>query len=222
MIETAGSTTATAHDPSRGQMARGLVWRWLLDRDWSATDFLAVFGDYNGLVEIVDGRLVIHDMPGTQHQTIVLNLAVALRASSAGRVFIAALPVRLSDETVREPDVLFVATAHLDRVHETYIDPPDLAIEVISPGRAGRRRDLLEKRSEYARAGIGEYWIVDPKARDILVLRLDAGGSAPDGSYAEIGRFSGDDVVTAEAAPDVPIRVADVFAQAAAGDSATR
>lgn len=69
-------------------------------------------------------------------------------------------------------------------------------------------RPCIEKRAEYALGGIPEYWIVDPDARDVLVLRLDG----PSNAYAEAGRFAGDDVVTALAAPDVPIRVADMFA----------
>lgn len=69
-------------------------------------------------------------------------------------------------------------------------------------------RPCIEKRAEYALGGIPEYWIVDPDARDVLVLRLDG----PSNAYAEAGRFAGDDGVTALAAPDVLIRVADMFA----------
>lgn len=208
MIEPQIAATYFTDDATPEQLAHGLVWQWLVERHWTLTDFLSIFGDYNGLVEIVEGQLVIHDMPGTKHQMILLNIAVRLRASTAGQVFVAALPVRLTDETVREPDVLFFATAHLDRLHDAYVDPPDLAIEVISPSSSGRKRDLIEKRAEYARAGVPEYWIVDPKASSVLVLRLDSGGC----EYREVGRFAGDDVVTALAAPDVAIRVADMFA----------
>ena len=49
--------------------------------------------------------------------------------------------------------------------------PPDLAIEVISP--SNKRHDLVRKRSLYARAGIREYWLVDPQARTLDILALD-------------------------------------------------
>jgi Uma2 family endonuclease len=49
--------------------------------------------------------------------------------------------------------------------------PPDLVIEVHSPSNRGH--DLLTKRSLYARAGVREYWIVDPDARTIELLALD-------------------------------------------------
>ena len=49
--------------------------------------------------------------------------------------------------------------------------PPDLLVEVLSPSNRGR--DLLTKRALYARAGVREYWIVDPMSRTIEVLTLD-------------------------------------------------
>ena len=52
-------------------------------------------------------------------------------------------------------------------------DGADLAIEVVSEGAEARERDLETKRAEYARAGISEYWIVDPQESRITVLTLD-------------------------------------------------
>ena len=49
--------------------------------------------------------------------------------------------------------------------------PPDLLVEVLSLSNRGR--DLLTKRALYARAGVPEYWIVDPMSRTIEVLTLD-------------------------------------------------
>ena len=53
---------------------------------------------------------------------------------------------------------------------------PDLVVEILSPGT--RRRDKGRKRAVYDREGVREYWIVDPEARSITVLRrprADAG-----------------------------------------------
>ena len=51
----------------------------------------------------------------------------------------APLPVRLAADRVREPDVLFMATEHADRMGEQFFGPPDLVMEVTSPGT--RRTD---------------------------------------------------------------------------------
>jgi Uma2 family endonuclease len=46
-------------------------------------------------------------------------------------------------------------------------------MEVVSEGEENRKRDLETKREEYARAGIAEYWIVDPEVQRVTVLALD-------------------------------------------------
>ncbi|MFQ6058694.1 MAG: Uma2 family endonuclease [Anaerolineae bacterium] len=80
-----------------------------------------------------------------------------------GEVHVAPLPVRLWPGKIREPDVLFVAREHSDRIGEQVFGVPNLAMEVTSP--ATWRGDRVEKLVEYAQAGVQEYWIVDPDAR---------------------------------------------------------
>lgn len=177
-------------------------------RLWTEAEYVSFTGDRNTFIELVGGQLVIHNMPTPAHQLIVARILRRLLGSTAGQAVPAPMSVRLHADTFREPDIGFYKTAHLDRLRGEVAEPPDLAVEVLSPDRRSLKRDRVEKRAEYARAGIPEYWIVDPKARDVLVLRLDAGADV----YAEVGRFAGDDVVTAIAAPDVAIRVAEMFA----------
>ena len=78
-------------------------------------------------------------------------------------------------------------------------------IEVVSEDRS---RDLETKRSEYARAGIPEYWIVDPKFARIIVLVLDGT------SYAVRGEFGPGDRATSVLLPGFEV---DVTAALAAG-----
>ena len=49
---------------------------------------------------------------------------------------------------------------------------PELIFEIVSPGRANRRRDYDEKRDEYERIGVLEYVIVDRFDHEVTVLRL--------------------------------------------------
>ena len=91
---------------------------------------------------------------------------------------------------------------------EQYPDGADLAVEVVSEGEESRQRDLKTKRAEYAKAGIAEYWIVDPQEQEIHVLALD--GDA----YRLHGRFGINDVATSILLSDFSAAAKDVFAAA--------
>ena len=56
------------------------------------------------------------------------------------------------------------------RCQDRYWLGADLALEVVSPDDP--TRDLVEKRTDYAEAGIPEYWIVDPRNETVTVLVL--------------------------------------------------
>jgi len=105
-----------------------------------------------------------------------------------GTLLLAPLPVRLWPGKFREPDVVFMLAEHADRRHEAYWEGADLVMEVVSPDDP--QRDLVTKRQEYAEAGIPEYWIVDPQAEMMTVLRLEQG------QHVEYGRFGRGTVAT--------------------------
>ena len=90
----------------------------------------------------------------------------------------------------REPDLMFLAAAYLHRVKAHYWDGADLVMGVVSGSAADRRRDLVVKRGEYARAGISEYWLIDPDEAQITILTLagddySVHGVFPPGSMAD-------------------------------------
>lgn len=67
--------------------------------------------------------------------------------------------------------------------------PPDLVIEVVSPGTTNINRDYRYKRAQYQAQGINEYWIVDPLTDKITVLVMN------EGLYDE-SVFEGSDVIS--------------------------
>lgn len=149
---------------------------------WSVEEYLAL--DIGRHVEFADGYLEFLPMPTELHQTVVLWLVNALRAYASehgGVALMAPLPVRLWPRKFREPDVVYMRPEHADRRHGTHWDGADLVIEVIS--ETNRRLDTETKRAEYARAGIPEYWLVDPQRAQILVLVLRDGEYALDSTY---------------------------------------
>jgi Uma2 family endonuclease len=52
-------------------------------------------------------------------------------------------------------------------------DTPTVAVEFVSDRSRDRRRDFVEKRREYAAAGVREYWVIDRFAREMTVFRGD-------------------------------------------------
>ena len=112
-------------------------------------------------------------MPDEKHQAIVFFLIQALKTLAAGvggKATMAPFPVRLWADKFREPDVVFMKDEHLNRCTRKFWDGADLVIEVLS--ESNRDLDLHTKPGEYARAGIPEYWIVDPQERSITILVL--------------------------------------------------
>ncbi len=77
-------------------------------------------------------------------------------------------------DTVVEPDISVVCDrSRLDQYGCK--GAPDLIIEILSP--SSLRHDRLVKLNLYQRAGVREYWIVDPKNRSVMVFLPDRSGS---------------------------------------------
>ena len=147
-----------------------------LQGHWGEGDYLRLT---KKLVELVSGRIELLPVPTIFHQLIAAYLmkcveAYLAKSGTPGLVLLAPLPVRLYEGTMREPDVVYVRP---ERFANTRQQPngADLVMEVVSPGAENRERDLVEKRRDYAQAGIPEYWIIDPEHSNITVLALDAG-----------------------------------------------
>jgi Uma2 family endonuclease len=152
--------------------------------------------------QILDGELCVTPAPGTQHQTVSMNLSVALathvRAGALGQLFAAPVDVILSDTTIVQPDLVFVARDRRERVSARGIEgAPTLVVEIVSPSTA--QTDRHTKRELYARFGVPCYWIVDPDARAIELYGL-AGGA-----YELMARATGDALIVAEPFPGLTL-----------------
>ena len=104
-------------------------------------------------------------------------------AGRRGRVLGARLRVR--EGMFREPDLLLLRERSDPRCQDRYWLGADLVVEVVSPDRP--ERDLVDKRIDYAEAGIPEYWVVDPRDQTITVFELRTDGHAEHGMYVRGG-----------------------------------
>jgi Uma2 family endonuclease len=126
--------------------------------------------------EIIDGVLYVSPSPSLPHQFTLGKLyqAIAnfLDANPVGEVYLAPFDVVFTRHDVVEPDLLFVATARLEVLTDKNVSgPPDLVVEVLSPGT--RRVDLALKRDLFEREGVKEYWIIDPIEGTVDVFRRE-------------------------------------------------
>jgi Uma2 family endonuclease len=152
--------------------------------DLSESDYLLLTDHTNRMAEFTDGTIEVLPMPTLEHQEIVLFLVSLLRAFIApgrlGRAVMAPYRVKIAEGRFREPDVVFMLQANLPKLGNRFGDGADLVMEVVSEDEP--KRDWVEKRRDYADAGIGEYWIVDPQNKTVTVLRLENGRYA---TYSE-------------------------------------
>ena len=148
--------------------------------DGPAMSFEEYLEAYDGVhAEWVEGRVYVMS-PGNERQSdLSLWLAAVIRywgdRHRLGRTYIPNYSVRLNETRAREPDVFFVRTEHLERVHGTFVEgAADLIVEVISPSTGAIDRGV--KYYEYEEAGVPEYWLVDPLRERVEVYRLGARG----------------------------------------------
>ncbi len=165
-------------------------------------EFLA-WADEDTLAEWVDGEVVMYSPASDRHQDLArfLTTVLGIYAETYGLGVIRPAPFQMKLERGREPDLLFVAQEHLERLKETYLDgPADLVVEIVSPGPDSVERDRGKKFYEYAQGGVPEYWLIDPQARWAEFYRLTEEHYRP--------AFSGEEgVYRSEALPDFWLRV---------------
>lgn len=173
-------------------------------------DYLA-FPEDGRRHELVDGEHVVTPAPGARHQRVAGRLFLALgnfvERQGLGQVYFAPLDVIISDVDVVQPDILFVANDRVEIVRHAVHGAPDLAAEMVSP--SSRRTDEVTKLRLYDRAGVREYWVVDPEIEVVKVYRRTDGGGFP--LVAELGREEHGVLVT-PILPGFSLDIADLFA----------
>ena len=145
-------------------------------------DFLR-FPDDGLRHEIIDGAHYMTPSPNQRHQELVARLHLSLGVfledrPDRGRLFLSPFDVVFSFHDVVEPDLVFVAPDQLDILTARNIQgTPALVIEVQSPSTRTRDREI--KRRLYERAGVREYWLVDPDLNAVTVYRRATDGGFP-------------------------------------------
>ncbi|ASC71329.1 hypothetical protein XM38_022810 [Halomicronema hongdechloris C2206] len=166
-------------------------------------DFLAYTEDIEAYYELVNGALI--EVPPESDE----NLYRALQLYEALQPLVGMRQIRLQGLALavpgepknRYPDLTILRPEHPDQMGALgraaiTLDmlPPQLVVEVVSPGAENHRRDYIDKRNQYEWRGIPEYWIVDPVVGQVTVFSLTERG------YAATA-FTGDAVVASPSFP---------------------
>jgi len=105
---------------------------------------------------------------------ILLESYLSLR--SVGVVLREPFVMRLDDvEARREPDLQVILEGNPGELTDTaMIGPADICVEIVSPESVAR--DYGQKFAEYEKAGVKEYWLIDPTRKTALFYRLNEEG----------------------------------------------
>jgi Uma2 family endonuclease len=127
-----------------------------------------------------------------------------LTQTKRGEILFAAHPIRLWPGKYREPDAMIWLNEHKNRMGERESGPPDLALEIVSPNN--EPHDLETKFQEHAKAGIPEYWIIQPQIRAVLVYTLEGQ------TYKLIAQFNSGQRAASRVLSGFEVAVDDLFA----------
>jgi Uma2 family endonuclease len=183
-------------------------------------EFLTYDDGTNTRYELVDGVLVEMSLGTTKHGGVIRRISKRIERISedegTGWIAVQGLVGIETDvpgktDHVRIPDITVMSEAQWDFMEQRpgsstiFLNEPApiVVVEVLSPST--KSIDLKEKRAEYAKRGIPEYWIINPVSRDITVLRLE------NGAYVEVGVFKGYTPIVSPTFPELKLTAAIVL-----------
>ena len=164
--------------------------------------------------EIVDGIPYLQSAPKWQHQRISSELHRQLSNFLIDKpcwVFASPFDLCLAEyeendddiSNILQPDIVIVCDQ--TKLRKTgYFGIPDFIIEISSPSTA--RQDRVVKFNKYEKAGVAEYWIVEPEGKYINVFTLQENKR-----YGRPEAYTEEDKVQLSLFPDLIIDLAAVF-----------
>jgi len=162
--------------------------------------------------EIIEGELFVSCSPGLTHDGVLINLILRignfLEANPIGTIA-AGTGVILSNFSGVIPDLVFFSREQRDTIviDDRLHGSPALVIEILSPGSTNIRRDRVAKLQLYAKHGVPEYWIIDPR---IMTLEryVDQGSS-----LILLDTLRYEDSLSTTALPGFSCQMSEIFSQ---------
>ena len=132
----------------------------------------------NVRAELIDGQIYYMAAPSRIHQKILMFLSKTIAnyidsKDGSCEVYPAPFAVKLfedDDKTVVEPDISVICDPN-KLTERGCTGAPDWIVEIVSPSTSSH--DYIRKLNLYAKAGVKEYWIIDPRTEKVFVYHLD-------------------------------------------------
>ncbi len=183
---------------------------WPPQGKWAYEDYRRLPDD-GWIYEVIEGNLLMSPAPQTRHQRCSIKLTTRfenfVEKNGAGVVLYAPTDVILRGHANPvQPDIIFISKKRRKIVKKERVEgAPDLIIEILSPWNWNIDRG--SKFQIYARAGVREYWIVDPEMRtvELFVLRQD--------SYELLGKYGVGKIVRSEVLSGFKVKVEEICPQ---------
>ena len=153
--------------------------------------------------ELIKGELLTMPLPKSEHGRVAFNLMMLLgqyvKTNRLGRVFPeVGYHIESDPDTVLGPDISFLGPDHIP-TDGYYPGPPDLAIEVISPG--DRRGRIERKLGLWLEAGARSVWHVYPRRRTVEIIS----------STGERRTLHENDELVDDTVPGFRVKVSEIF-----------
>ncbi len=201
-------STTTVFAPEVEEPTLPTAREWPPQGEWTYEDYRRLPDD-GWRYEIIEGELYMSPAPEPIHQEYGFEVAVAFRnfgkKHNLGKVYTAPIDVILPGlASPVQPDVLFIVKNRLHIVKKGRIEgAPDIIVEILSP--SNWIVDRREKFDIYAKAGVREYWIVDPETQTIEIY------TRRDDKLQLAQKFSSGETVESALLPGLRLAVKDVF-----------
>jgi Uma2 family endonuclease len=167
---------------------------------------LGIFDDQR--CELIDGELIDKMGQNPPHAYAVRKLLAWLNGLFGPDRLQIQSPVEVkpgdSEWSLPEPDLAVLAGA--DPEYRTRHPRGDELLLVVEVADTSLRHDLTTKRDLYARASVGEYWVLDLQSRRLIVHR-----NPEQGEYRETAILNEGDLASCAGHPERTIAVRDLL-----------
>jgi Uma2 family endonuclease len=174
----------------------------------SLDEFLAL-PEKKPALEYEDGEVTQKVAPKGRHSALQTGIAALVNRVAKPRKLAFALTELRSTyaQMSRVPDVSVYRWERIPkdargRIADDFFEPPDVAIEIVSPGQRVNR--LVRRCLSFVANGVGAALLVDPADESILLFRPDA---------IPVALGHDDEIDLSEVVPGLRIRVRDIFAE---------